>query len=58
MPPASTSQAANVNDLPSVSALVHLHHTSTGNPVPSTWFAAIKADNYNTFSSLTLRNAM
>jgi hypothetical protein len=41
-------------DLPSVSSLVHLHHASTGNPVPSTWFAAIKAGNYKTFTGLTL----
>jgi hypothetical protein len=59
MPPTTTSpQATNVYNLPRVSALVHLHHASTGNPVHSTWFAAIKAGNYDTFPSLTLCNAM
>ncbi len=58
MPPTPTSQAANVYGLPSVSALVPLHHVSAVNPVPSTWFAAIKAGNYDTFCSLTLYNAM
>jgi hypothetical protein len=57
MPPAPTSQAINSYNLPSVSALVHLHHASAGNPVPSTWFAAIKAGNCEIFPSLTLRNA-
>jgi hypothetical protein len=45
-------------NLPSISALVHLHHTFAGNPVPSTWFAAINASNYNTFPGLTLCNAI
>jgi hypothetical protein len=41
-----------------VSALLRLHNASAGNPVPSTWFAAIKAGNYKTFPGLTFRNAM
>jgi hypothetical protein len=46
-------------NLCSVSTLVCLHHASAGNPVPSTWFAAIKAGNYNTFpAGLIHRNAM
>jgi hypothetical protein len=57
-PPTPSPQAANAYDLPSVSSLIRLHHTSAGNPVPSTWFAAIKAGNYKTFPSLTLCNAM
>jgi hypothetical protein len=47
-----------VYNLPSVIALVHLCHASTGNPVPPTWFAAIKAGNRDTFPGLTLRNTM
>jgi hypothetical protein len=57
-PPTSSTQATSAYDLPSVSSLVRLHHASTGNPVLSTWFAAIKAGNYKTFSGLTLCNAM
>jgi hypothetical protein len=56
--PTSSPQAASAYDLPSVSSLVRLHHTSAGNPVPSTWFAAIKSGNYKTFPGLTLCNAM
>jgi hypothetical protein len=51
-------QANSAYDLPSVSSLVRLHHASVGNPVPSTWFATIKAGNYKTFPGLTLCNAM
>jgi hypothetical protein len=59
MPPTTSSpQATNAYNLSSISALVHLHHASAGNPVPSTWFAAIKAGNYDNFPGLTLRNAM
>jgi hypothetical protein len=54
----TSTQATNTYDLPSVSALVHLHHASAGNPVPSTWFAAIKAGNYDTLPGLTLCNAL
>jgi hypothetical protein len=54
----SSPQATKLYDLPSVSALVHLHHASASNSVPSTCFAAIKAGNYDTFPGLTLRNAM
>ncbi len=57
-PPTSSPQATNAYDLPSISSLVRLHHASAGNPVPSTWFAAIKAGNYKTFPGLTLCNAM
>jgi hypothetical protein len=57
-PPTSSPQATSAYDLPSISSLVHLHHASTGNPVPSTWFATIKAGNYTTFPGLTLCNAM
>jgi hypothetical protein len=57
-PHISSPQATSAYDLPSVSSLVHLHHASTSNPVPSTWFAAIKTGNYNTFLGLTLCNAM
>ncbi len=49
------TQATSAYDLPSVSSLVHLRHASAGNPVPSTWFAAIKTGNYKTFPGLTLR---
>jgi hypothetical protein len=45
-------------DLPSISSFVRLHHAFARNPVPSTWFAAIKAGNYKTFPGLTLCNAM
>jgi hypothetical protein len=57
-PPTSSPKATNTYDLPSISSLVHLHHATAGNPVPSTWFAAIKAGNYKTFPGLTLCNAM
>jgi hypothetical protein len=57
-PPTSSPQATSVYDLLSVSSLVRLHHASIGNPVPSIWFAAIKAGNYKTFPGLTLHNAM
>jgi hypothetical protein len=56
--PTSSPQAASAYDLPSISSLGHLHHASAGNPVLSTWFAAIKAGNYKTFPGLTLCNAM
>jgi hypothetical protein len=56
--PTSSHQAASTYDHPSISSLVHLHHASAGNPVLSTWFAAIKASNYKTFLGLTLGNAM
>jgi hypothetical protein len=59
LPPLTSSpQATSAYDLPSVSFLVCLHHASTGNPVLSTWFVAIKAGSYNTFQGLTLCNAM
>ncbi len=59
MPPTTSSpQATNAYDLPSINALVCLHHAFIGNPVPSTWFAAIKAGNYDSFPGLTLCNAM
>jgi hypothetical protein len=51
-------QANNAYNLPSINALVCLHPASTGNPVPSSWFAAIKAGNYSSFPGLTLCNAM
>jgi hypothetical protein len=57
-PPTSSPQATRAYNLPSISTLVHLHHAFAGNPVPFTWFAAIKAGNYNTFPGLTLHNAM
>jgi hypothetical protein len=57
-PPTSSLQATSTYDIPSISSLVLLHHASAGNPVPSTWFAAIKAGNYKTFPVLTLCNAM
>jgi hypothetical protein len=57
-PPTSSPQATSVYDLPSVSSLICLHHTSAGNPVQSTWFATIKAGNYKTFPGLTICNAM
>jgi hypothetical protein len=57
-PPTSSPQAANAYDLPSISSLIRLHHAFAGNPVPTTWFAAIKAGNYKTFLGLTLRNTM
>jgi hypothetical protein len=57
-PPTSSPQATSAYDLLSVSSLVCLHHASAGNPVPSTWFTAIKAGNYKTFPGLTLCNAM
>jgi hypothetical protein len=57
-PPTSSPQAANAYDLPTVRSLIRLHHASAGNPVPSTWFAAIKAGNYKTFPGLTICNAM
>jgi hypothetical protein len=52
--------ATSAHNLHSISSLVRLHHTSADNPVPSTWFAAIKAGNYNTFPvpGLTLQNAV
>jgi len=56
--PHQDHQANNAYNLPSINALVHLHHASAGNPVPSSWFAAIKAGNYSSFPGLTLRNAM
>ncbi len=56
--PTSSPQTTSTYDLPSVSSLVCLHHASAGNPVWSTWFAAIKEGNYRTFPSLTLCNAM
>jgi hypothetical protein len=57
-PPTSSPQATSMYNLPSISSLVCLHHTSAGNSVPSTWFAAIKAGNYKTFPGLTICNAM
>ncbi len=57
-PPTSSPQATSAYDLPSISSLFRLHHTSAGNPVPSTWFATIKSGNYTTFPGLTLCNAM
>jgi hypothetical protein len=56
--PHQDHQANNAYNLPSINALVRLHHASTGNPVPSSWFAAIKAGNYSSFPDLTIRNAM
>jgi hypothetical protein len=56
--PTSSPQATSTYDLPSVSSLVRLNNAFAGNPVPSTWGAAIKAGNYKTFPGLTLRNAM
>jgi hypothetical protein len=44
-PPTSSPQATSVYNLPSVSSLICLHHASAGNPVLSTWFAAINAGN-------------
>ncbi len=58
LPTTSSSQATSMYNLPSISALVRLHHVSAINSVPSTWFAAIKSGNYNIFLSLTLHNAM
>jgi hypothetical protein len=57
-PPTSSPQATSTYDLSSVSSIVDLHHASAGNPVPSSWFAAIKAGNYKTFPGITLCNAM
>jgi hypothetical protein len=51
-------QANNAYNLPSINAFVRLHHASAGNPVPSSWFAAIKTGNYSSFPGLTLCNAM
>jgi hypothetical protein len=57
-PPTSSPQATSAYKLPRVSILFHLHHAFASNPVPSTWFTAIKAGNYDTFPGLTLPNAM
>ncbi len=57
-PPTSSPQATSAYNLPGFSSLVHLQHASANNPVPSTWFVANKAGNYNTFPGLTLHNAM
>jgi hypothetical protein len=56
--PHQDHQANNAYNLPSINALVRLHHASAGNPVPSSWFATIKAGNYSSFPGLTLCNAM
>jgi hypothetical protein len=56
--PHQDHHANNAYNLPSINALVRLHHASTGNPVPSSWFAAIKAGNYSSFPGLALCNAM
>ncbi len=54
-PPAVTPhQANNAYNLPSINSLIHLHHASAGNPVPSSWFAVIKAGNYSSFPGLRL----
>jgi hypothetical protein len=50
--------ANNAYNLPSINPSVCLHHVSADNPVPSSWFAAIKAGNYSSFPGPTLRNAM
>jgi hypothetical protein len=47
-------QANNAYNLPSFNALVCLHNTSIGNPVPSSWFAAIKEGNYSSFPDFFL----
>jgi hypothetical protein len=44
-------------DLPSVGALVGFYHACLGFPVKQTWLDAIKADNCDTFESLTYSNA-
>ncbi len=49
----NTEQANNAYDLPSISQTVRYHHTSTGFPVADTWIKAIKAENYNTWPSIT-----
>jgi hypothetical protein len=45
------------HDLPSIGTLVGFYHACLGFPVKQTWLNAIKADNCNTFESLTYSNA-
>jgi hypothetical protein len=49
----NTEQANNAYDLPSISQTVKSHHASAGYPVADTWIKAIKAENYNTWPTIT-----
>ena len=48
--------ALNANDLPSVGTLVRYLHAAAGFPVKSTWLAAIKEGNYDSWPGLVSAN--